>query len=97
MGFGRASSRRPVLGICKLLAIRGWRPIDVRPVGFEPSGRCLPARTRTAVRGVCAFILVGAVAARSRIRRRGITIDCNRAADRVGSELNGYWPPPVES
>ena len=25
------------------------------------------------------------------------TIDCNRAADRVGPEVSGVWPPPVES
>ena len=27
---------------------------------------------------------------------KGRTIDCNRAADRVGPEVKGTWPPPVE-
>lgn len=27
----------------------------------------------------------------------GRTIDCSRAADRVGPEANASWPPPAES
>ena len=29
--------------------------------------------------------------------QRRITIDCNRAADRVGPDGKPFWPPPVES
>ena len=30
-------------------------------------------------------------------RTNGRTIDCSRAADRVGPERKPFWPPPVES
>ena len=29
--------------------------------------------------------------------RRRRTIDCNRAADRVGPDGKPFWPPPVDS
>ncbi len=31
------------------------------------------------------------------MKARQVTIDCNRAADRVGPEVKRFWPPPVES